>query len=756
MLPTWKQAKHWCSQQEIGISSLGIFFACLLIYGFSDRQIGSGDTVPNTLLAFNWLKNGILHFDNFRDSYFFDRGHVYFFVEAANGHLTSLYPIGPAIVAFPLYLLFFLWLEFKALIKTWVLGYYVDPLKLTELAFDERRLAYENLAAAILTAFCVAIFYLILRLKFNRFVALIGSFVFGIATNTWVTNSQGLWQHTIANLLLLCIILCLFKANHLPPSATAAPASPVYQNLLLGLAGGFCGLLPGVRPTSTLFAIAVTVYVLYHYRWRSWVFLLGTLSCLLSAAWNIYYFQNPFGGYATQIQSPYRWTLTQGWQGLIGLLFSPSRGLLVYTPIALLALPGAYQGYRRRAGRDEQLILVLLGAGVVLFVTYCFYIIWWAGFAFGPRFMVDLLPILAYLIAQGWDWLLRLLTVPRYRMAGAAMLSICLGLTVISSAVQTIGAFGEANWDAVPLSVDQYTDRLWDWRDSQLQREAKNIYFQIVPPLPDPDAYLTQFQGKLLSLNDEAGNPLPNPLELDIHQRLPLQANLENTGQSPWFGYETGRTVGRAKLRVQFYPDGSRTPLPLVNNYLYLRSAPPQSGPVSAIGLIQTPIAAGQYRLVLDLVVEAPYNETMVAYPLDYELPVVVTPKIYAHQITLNAPRPPQWPAAQTIALPLTLTNTSNFTWDSDRDPPVLFAYHWLYADGRLAIPEGERTRLPTALAPGATTPLTARIVTPDRPGDYILQLTLVQENVAWFDQKGAQPLALPVTIVNAIQGDRS
>lgn len=739
MIPTWKQAKHWCSRQEIGITSLGIFAACVFIYWFSDRQIGSGDTVPNTLLAFNWLKNGILHFDNFRDSYFFDRGHVYFFVESPNGHLTSLYPIGPAIVAFPLYLCFFLWLEFKPVIKGWLLDEYVNPLNLTELAFDERRLDCEHLAAAILTAFSVVIFYLILRLKFNRWVALVGSFIFGIATNTWVTNSQGLWQHTVANLLIVCIALCLFKANRIPDHAT--------QNLLLTLAGCFCGLLPGVRPTSTLFAIAVALYVLYHYRWRSSYFFLGTLSCLLSAAWNLYYFQNPFGGYATEIESPYRWTLAQGWEGFTGLLFSPSRGLLVYSPIALLALPGAYQVYRRRACRDEQLILALLGAALILFVTYCFYIIWWAGFAFGPRFMVDLLPIWTYLIAQAWDWLMRLLMIPRYRLASAATLAVCLGLTVFSSGVQTIGAFGEANWDAVPLSVDWRTERLWDWRDSQLRRETNNIYFQIVPPLPAPDIYLAQFQGKLLSLNDEAGRPLTSPLQLDINQRLLLQANLENTGQSPWFGYETGRTVGRTKLRVRFYPDTSRTPVPLVNNYLYLRTTAPHGQPTSAIGLIQTPVTPGPYRLVLDLVVEAPYNEVLRSYPLAYELPAQVEPKVYAHEITVPAPLPTAWPTAQTIALPLTLKNTSNFTWDSAQDPPTLVAYHWLHADGRLAIKEGERTRLPTALAPDETTSLTAQIVTPDRPGDYILQLTLVQENVAWFDQKGAEPLALPITI---------
>lgn len=741
MIPTWKQAKRWCSQQELKISSLIIFTACLFIYWFSDRQIGSGDTVPNSLLAFNWLKNGILHFDNFRNSYFFDRGQVYFFVESSTGHLTSLYPIGPAIVAFPLYLCFFLWLEFKALVKTWLLGYYVDPLQITELIFDERRLAYEHLAAAILTAFSVVIFYLILRLKFNVWVSLVGSFSFGIATNTWVTNSQGLWQHTIANLLIVCIILCLFKANH--------QRDDTYQNLLLGMGGVLCGLLPGVRPTSTLFAIAITLYVVYYYRWRSGYFFLGTLSCLFSAAWNFYYFQNPFGGYATAIQRPYQWTLAQAWEGLTGLLFSPSRGLFIYSPIALLALPGAYQVYRRRACRDEQLILALLGAALILFTTYCFYIIWWAGFAFGPRFMVDLLPIVAYLIAQGWDWLLRLLTVPRYRLASAATLTICLGLTILSSTVQVIGAFGEANWDAVPLSVDQYPERLWDWRDSQLRREANNIYFQIVPPLPNPQGYLAGFRGQLLSLGDRPGKPLPTPWALDTDQRLPLQATLVNTGSVPWFGYETGRTIGRTKVRVQFYPQDRRAPLPLANQDLYIRSSQPQEQPIPAIGLIQTPTQAGQYRMTLDLVVEAPYNQVMVAYPLADALPVVVTHKVYDHTISVSDFPSQPWPTSQSIPLTLTLSNTSNFTWDSTQDPPTFVTYHWLHADGRLAIKEGERSRFPAPVLPGETSHLTATIVTPDHPGDYILQLTLVQENVAWFDEKGAQPLALPITIRN-------
>lgn len=70
-----------------------IFLISASVYLANGVTIGSGDTIPNTLLAFNLLENHTLHLDAFRNSYFVDVGQFYSFAEGNNGHLSSTYPI---------------------------------------------------------------------------------------------------------------------------------------------------------------------------------------------------------------------------------------------------------------------------------------------------------------------------------------------------------------------------------------------------------------------------------------------------------------------------------------------------------------------------------------------------------------------------------------------------------------------------------------------------------------------------------------
>ena len=38
-------------------------------------------------------------------------------------------------------------------------------------------------------------------------------------------------------------------------------------------------------------------------------------------------------------------------------------------------------------------------------------------------------------------------------------------------------------------------------------------------------------------------------------------------------------------------------------------------------------------------------------------------------------------------------------------------------------------------------------VYAPGQPGRYILRVTMVQENVAWFEDRGAKPLDIPVLV---------
>jgi hypothetical protein len=99
----------------------------------------------------------------------------------------------------------------------------------------------------------------------------------------------------------------------------------------------------------------------------------------------------------------------------------------------------------------------------------------------------------------------------------------------------------------------------------------------------------------------------------------------------------------------------------------------------------------------------------------------------------------------------VTVNNISNETWPATGDPigakAVHLAYHWLDKGGNLVVLDGHRTTLPRDLAPGETVSLNAVVQAPDRAGDFTLRLSMVQEAVAWFDERGGQPLDIPVTV---------
>jgi hypothetical protein len=202
--------------------------------------------------------------------------------------------------------------------------------------------------------------------------------------------------------------------------------------------------------------------------------LLVTAGTVVAAvlAYNLSIFGSVQGGYAEINRTHPQWHGVAGtWStrlvgGLLGLLVSPSRGLLVYSPILVVALAGLGRGLR--PGRDGILRYTAVAVGASL-VTLGAYAVWWGGHSFGPRLLVDVLPALVLGLVPVWDaaWRSRL----RRGLLVAAF--------AVSVLIEGIGAFyypspREVDWDWTPADVDWAHERLWDWRDPQLLRLLRN------------------------------------------------------------------------------------------------------------------------------------------------------------------------------------------------------------------------------------------------------------------------------------------
>lgn len=94
------------------------------------------------------------------------------------------------------------------------------------------------------------------------------------------------------------------------------------------------------------------------------------------------------------------------------------------------------------------------------------------------------------------------------------------------------------------------------------------------------------------------------------------------------------------------------------------------------------------------------------------------------------------------------IINTGRVAWNEAGVRPVMLAYHWSSAAGKLYDFEGIRTALPHSLAPGESIVLTAQIRAPQQVGSYRLGWDLVRENGGgWFSQYKVPVGNVPVTV---------
>lgn len=103
--------------------------------------------------------------------------------------------------------------------------------------------------------------------------------------------------------------------------------------------------------------------------------------------------------------------------------------------------------------------------------------------------------------------------------------------------------------------------------------------------------------------------------------------------------------------------------------------------------------------------------------------------------------------------LKVQISNTSKRIWPAKPSEEgyyqVCLSYHWLDNNGNIIIWDGARTNLPYNLKP-KNTPLNIEmtVIAPNIDGNFILEIDLVQEKVAWFKDKGNKTIRIPVKVI--------
>lgn len=256
-----------------------------------------------------------------------------------------------------------------------------------------------SLLNALVTAATGGMLYLYARrLRYSVTAGALLGLTFGLATSSWV-YARYLFSEPVAGWLLVMtgLFLLEFKQS--------------MQSVLLVGAGLAVGLAVVARANNVLCVPLFGLYLLATLirrdekgcwrparRWLLHLLIFGASLAVAGSVLALYNWVrsgNAFQtGYDLTIFSPVLW------MGLYKLLFSPLRGLLVFSPILLLT-PFALVGFQRRYRAEAVLTTAILLVNILLFSAWTS----GEGLSWGSRFLV---PVLAFAVLPLVDPLQRL------------------------------------------------------------------------------------------------------------------------------------------------------------------------------------------------------------------------------------------------------------------------------------------------------------------------------------------------------------
>jgi hypothetical protein len=304
---------------------------------------------------------------------------------------------------------------------------------------------FERLLASLFAALSCWLFFEAAQPLTSPRIAFAATMLFAFTTTVWSTCAQALWTHTIG-LCLLTATLALI--TRFPQRQWAHALIPI---LLV--------LLCFNRPNNVIFAAAAGLWLVFQIRpdrdlCRNWLFVPG----FLVAAVLLLYHDSVFKDY---LPPYYRLGGTLSFatfaEALAGHFISPSRGLFVYSPILMLAIPGAWLAFRRNY--PKALIALSIGALILHTALVSSYPFWWAGHCYGPRYMTDVLPLWCLLLIPVLD---AVASAGRARAALPLVLVLALtGAWIHGRAAFSYDVHGWNSAGNIDFPENHY--RLWDW-----------------------------------------------------------------------------------------------------------------------------------------------------------------------------------------------------------------------------------------------------------------------------------------------------
>ncbi len=410
-----------------------LFLVIWLVYNSNLARVGMIDGIPAPQMAISLLRQGNMNLDEYLDTY--RKSDRRIGLMQANGHWVPRWPPGTALFCVPFFAL------------PVALGVEVPSLGVDMLA---------KLTASTLTAASAVFIFLCLRRFASRHGATWMTIAYALGTAAFHISAQDTWAHGPTQFCLAAVLYIV----------VAEPRRPLWHLL----AGVLIGLMVAARPQSLVLALPLLVWIAYRNGILIWYWyaLGGLLPALFLFGYNMHYFGTPgFGGYEKIIGGG--WNLAGLPRALLGLLVSPNRGMLIFSPFLLFCIYGAGVGLRQQERRYRMLALALLVGLMGDLLLTASWRAWHAVLSYGSRYSADALP---YLAVCGGFAIDRIRSRPLWRTVFAT--TVVLSILIHSLAVY---------WDIHPwnqmvarekrLEVRDFEAAAWITDDPQILWQAR-------------------------------------------------------------------------------------------------------------------------------------------------------------------------------------------------------------------------------------------------------------------------------------------
>lgn len=331
--------------------------------------------------------------------------------------------------------------------------------------------AFQNLLSAITCALIFIVLFFVSRISLGAALSLVIALITTLGTGFVSTGGTTLWSHNLESLFVLTSLLFIFKLNDTSEAGLSSVKfwHPYALGILL-FAAFLC------RPTAVTFVACTLIYlVIWH---RTYFIKTATIAFLLLIGW-LFLNLLEYGQLLAPYYSISRLQPSNSPLLMIfyGQLFSPSRGIFVFSPFLLFVLGVILFDFRMF--RRNRLIYFSLIWFILHVVTISIgnNVPWWGGQSFGPRLLIDVIPaffIMSVLLFK------RLQDYPyRPEKRNYALLSYIIlgGIGIFINSFQGLYNGNTARWNGTLLPPDPgiHNEWLFNWQYPQFTASKNSL-----------------------------------------------------------------------------------------------------------------------------------------------------------------------------------------------------------------------------------------------------------------------------------------